>query len=486
MNYHVIDYLKWFKTTPLQRDGFDFLIPFLNQHHNLKTKTMSTLSKRFLIVAILLSAISMKSQEANSNNTELYLEIERYLYNPDQTKKKSKKYFSETKAIAETGDSEAYYYMGLLQKDGVGTKQSFKKSKKSFKKAYDLGSEKAAYCLGYYHLKGFGDVPQDYKKAYNWFKKSEEPIAKHWMAKMEFLGLGRQANRKKALNILKANDLYNSKVLLTQYKKNNPPNIKLSSLANSNISNAPVGTIYELNGLTKAPTYDQLVGNWEGELVELDWAKEKTLRTLPMSLELEKTSGINQQLEAKIKITDSITAGEGNYTAGKLAFSRFNVPIAKQYTDYPNFTHLRTHISEIELREIPSENETMMIGKLTADYPVWQERANPTFLVLKKKLSISKEALESFEAQADDFIKLFPNPFVNQLLVNFELPKAAKISVKVSNYYNTAPYENMVFQGQKAKGNHTIEVANGPTKPGTYLITILFDGKKETKIIIKN
>ena len=439
-----------------------------------------------LMLLMLFQHNGIVAQEDTSDGRYLFEEIDAYLYSPNHTKKRSKKYFSDTKALAEKDDAEAYYYLGLLQKDGLGTRQSFKKSKKSFKKAHELGNEKAAYCLGYYHLKGFGDVPQDYKKAYNWFKRSNEPMAKHWIAKMEFLGLGRPANKKKALKLLVSNELYNSKVLREQYKKADPPEVGFSDPFATTIGNIPVNSLYELSGFTKPIAYEQLPGIWEGELVELDWAKEKILRTLAVSMEFKKEEGVNQQLGAIIIITDSTATSSGKYSAGKLGFPQFNIPIAKQYTDYPNFTHLMTSVSEMELREVPNSGGTMVIARLTADYPVWQERANPSFMLLKKKPNLSKEALEAFAAQSNDFIKLYPNPFVEQLLVNFELPRATNVTVTVSNYYNTAPYQKTVYKGQKAKGTHTLELIDGPTSPGSYLITIAFNGKEETKIIVKN
>lgn len=151
----------------------------------------------FVLLMLFQLTGTLAQQDAEAEK-ELFREVENYLYSPQQNRKESKALYKEVKSVAETGNADAMYYLGMLQKDGIGTSQNLKKARNSFKKAHDLGNTKSAYAVGYFHLKGMGAVPQDYKKAYNWFKKSSEPIATHWRAKMEFFGLGRKANKSKA------------------------------------------------------------------------------------------------------------------------------------------------------------------------------------------------------------------------------------------------------------------------------------------------
>lgn len=447
---------------------------------------MEKSTKLLTLTLILGYTLSSYGQEIYSEEQFLFHEIENYMHSPNQDRKKSKEYLSKVKTFSEIGSHEALYYLGMLQKNGIGTKQSFKKSRKSFKRAFELGNSKAAYCLGYYYLKGFGDLQQDYTKAYQWFEKSSEPMAQHWMAKMQFLGLGRESNKKKALSILNSNGLYNSKVLSEQYTINETPQKNSSILFKEIINESSVHALHSLQGLNKVPGYHSLKGDWEGEYFELDWSKNKILRTLPVQINLIEKEGINEQLKAELKIGDSLAIDIGTYSAGALRFSNLQVPIKKQYTDYPNFTHLMTDINDFELREYQSADGSLIIARINSDYPVWQEKANPSIIILKRKDSISKEVQLAFSEQAEDFIRVYPNPYIENLLLNFELTQEANVRVKISNYYNTPLYHETVFAGYKPKGNHTLAINTPPTQSGSYVVSVEYNGKIENKIIIKN
>ncbi|MEM9884393.1 MAG: hypothetical protein AAF849_00760 [Bacteroidota bacterium] len=425
-------------------------------------------------------------QEQSMENKILFEIIENYIYSPIQDRKTSKEYYSKVKALADKDNPEAHYYLGLLQKDGLGIKQSFRKSRKSFKRAYDLGNTKAAYSLGYYFLKGIGDIEQDYIKAYRWFKKSDYPMAKHWMAKMHFMGLGRKCNKEKAISILETNELYNSKVLLEQYTKNDPPRAVSSKLFSDFIGKNTIKELYGLNNFHRTPHATIFEGEWEGEYFQLDWSKNKILRFLPFELEFSRKDELNGQFEVRLSISDSTSTTNAGYSAGMLSFEELKIPVKKQYTDYPNFTHLITDISSLEIREIQTSDGSLLVAKMNANYPLWQEKTNPGLLIFKKKSLLSKEALMAFEEQANDFVRLYPNPFSSYLLLNFDLSEDSDVRITLSNYYNTPAYQRIVFEGHKLKGNHTFEINKLPTRSGSYLISIEFNGFVENKIVVKN
>ncbi|MEM8508797.1 MAG: T9SS type A sorting domain-containing protein [Bacteroidota bacterium] len=444
-------------------------------------KKNSTLS---ILLATILGILSTSAQEETDKKNYLFDDIGVYLYSPNQERKKSKEYFVALKELAEAQNDTALYYLGLFQKAGIGTNQSFKKSLKSFKKAFELGNQEAAYCVGYYYLKGFGDVQQDYTKAYRWFKKSDVPMARHWMAKMQFLGLGREANKTKAVKMLKTNDIYNSMVLLKQYENRQSPSWQ-SEMFSELIGESSINELHGLSSLHDVPGIQFLYGTWQGEYIELDWSKQKVMRALPLNLSLIGKEGINGSLETTIKIADSISNASGTYSAGGLRFSNLEIPIKKQYTDYPNFTHLMTEINGFELRICPYNGENLLIGRVDAYHPVWKERANPILVILRKKIDISEEAIAAFNEQASDLIRIYPNPFSEHCLINFELPNDANVKVEISNYYNTPSYHRTVLDGKKEIGTHILEIQELPSTPGSYVITISYDGKKENKIIIK-
>ncbi len=128
------------------------------------------------------------SQQNSKSPFRTVQDVEDYIYGGHLTRKKSKKAFTWTKSKANNGDAEAACMLGILYKDGIGTPLNFNKARGQFQIAHALGSEKAAYSLGYLYLKGLGNIDQDYDKAIEWFKKSNYPMAKHWLAKLYYFG----------------------------------------------------------------------------------------------------------------------------------------------------------------------------------------------------------------------------------------------------------------------------------------------------------
>lgn len=442
-------------------------------------------NKTFWLLLLFVGMSSIWGQDIASESEYLLEEADRYLYGPNHTWKKSKNHFKSLKNLANTGNAKAHYYVRLYKKEGLGTPKNIRKSKRSFLKAYELGSGEAAYAIGYYHLKGFGDLPQDYAKAYHWFKKSGVPMGTHWMAKMQFLGLGRTTNKKKALKLLLNNNLYNSAVLALQYQDTEPLATAISERFAA-LAAKPLDALHGLAHWHKTPVAASLAGEWEGEYLELDWSKQHIFRSLPIHLALEANSNDTDGFSTRLQLGDSVGTATSSYSAGSLRFTNLQVPIKKQYTDYPSFTHLMVAVKGLELREVVHNGERFLLGRLDADYPVWQERANPGLVLLQRKKGSHAQAQAAFLEQANDFIRLFPNPFEDFLMVNFELPLAADVKVEINHYYNTPIYQQTVFEGPKAKGKHTLEVYNPPTHSGTYLVSITYNGIRETKIILKN
>ena len=309
-------------------------------------------------------------------------------------------------------------------------------------------------------------------------------MAMHWMAKMQYLGLGREANKQKSLEMLEGNDLYNSKVLLKQLKINGNPSEGSSQFKGLLVDFGSEG-LHGLNGLQRFPEANSLKGTWEGEYFELDWSKKKIFRVLPITLEMSNENGVVPSIRTSLKIGDSVTTNIGSYSAGHLKFPDMVLPIKKKYTDYPNFTYLINEIKGIELRRLRYNGENLIIGRLNSFHPLWREPSNPTFIVLKKKIEINADALAAFKEQTSDFLKVYPNPLQEYFLVNFELPHESNIRLDIKNYYGTGSYQQTVYEGRKTAGTHTLEILNPPSSPGNYLLTIRFNGNTENKILIK-
>ena len=70
--------------------------------------------------------------------------------------------------LAEKGNAEAQYNLGVMYRAGRGVPQDFKEARKWYQLAAEQGNALALFNLGWMYAGGKG-VPQDYVKAQMWF-----------------------------------------------------------------------------------------------------------------------------------------------------------------------------------------------------------------------------------------------------------------------------------------------------------------------------
>ena len=75
---------------------------------------------------------------------------------------------AEIKALAEKGDADAQYTLGLVYRTGAGLPRDYQAAAKWYRKAAEQGDTRAQIGLGVMYERGEG-VPQDYKESYKWY-----------------------------------------------------------------------------------------------------------------------------------------------------------------------------------------------------------------------------------------------------------------------------------------------------------------------------
>jgi hypothetical protein len=80
----------------------------------------------------------------------------------------------EWQPLAEQGDAQAQYYLGVLYFKGEGVPQDYGQAREWWLKAAAQGHAIAQFNLGRLYEKGEG-VPQDYAKAWEWYLKAAAP-----------------------------------------------------------------------------------------------------------------------------------------------------------------------------------------------------------------------------------------------------------------------------------------------------------------------
>lgn len=447
--------------------------------------------KKTQIIAICIIALHFAgySQKTTSENSNTLKQTEKYIYSGKLTRKESRKKFKDIKILAETGNAEAICMLGILYKDGIGTSLNFNKARKQFKKAYELGDDKAAYSLGYLYLKGLGTIDQDYKKAKKWFERSNYPMAKHWLAKMYYFGFGVEIDRIKAKDILRENQILNSQVLLYQFE-NYPVEIlnstqlpkedgEMEQVAKDAMEQPVITSNF--NGTIPA----SIEGNWNGYLIEMDWSGKKMLRTIPLDMTIGGAKDDFGTVDSQITIgTDSISSGS-IWSNGTLTLFDAKMAIQKQYTDHPYHTSLDYDLLSVSFSQRELDGNTFLIGNLETQVLQWSEPGPPMMLILAKgELVLSQEILDAFADQADSFVKLYPNPFVNNLLVYYDLRNDANVSVSIHDYYGQTQGRT-IYQGFQKAGGRSVSLNNLPLNNGLYVVKVQVNGELHTKLVIK-
>jgi TPR repeat protein len=77
--------------------------------------------------------------------------------------------FDEWLPLAELGDVEAQYNLGVMYDEGTGVEQDFSKAAEWYRKAAERGFLEAQYNLGMMYYHGLG-VPRDHEEADRWLQ----------------------------------------------------------------------------------------------------------------------------------------------------------------------------------------------------------------------------------------------------------------------------------------------------------------------------
>jgi TPR repeat protein len=100
--------------------------------------------------------------------------------------------FANTRRLAERGNVEAQYNVGLMYEQGYGVSRDLKKAATWFRKAALQGEASAQYRLGSLYYQGQG-VPKDLHQAAEWYNRAAEqgcPPAQAALGNMYLVGAG--------------------------------------------------------------------------------------------------------------------------------------------------------------------------------------------------------------------------------------------------------------------------------------------------------
>jgi hypothetical protein len=398
-----------------------------------------------------------------------------------ENEKNYKKAFKLLKKSAKQGNDIAMVDLGILYKYGRGCRLNFNKARSWFKKSATLGNDKALYSLGYLYLKGFGEIEQDYKKATKYFEKSKNPMAKYWLGVCYFYGYGVPKNIEKANKLLETHfevisENLNDKEINTANTTSSSP----SSLDNNSDNNSNIANSIENN---------QLLGVWIGTLLQLDWSAKHIEKKIP--LEIEFAVDDIESIIYKLKTDNQEVTGNLTKIENTLYFEdlTLTLPHTSFNDEIPNSLFYEILSSNLSLKKL-GEKE-YLTGNLESYIADWKEAGKPTQFVLQKKESfnnsdneLSDGALKALSEQDESFIKLYPNPFENDLIISYTLDQLSYVEVSVSDINGT---KNTILEKgkQQKKGKYNYFLNGSVLQKGLYIVSVTANNLKKTRIIVK-
>ncbi|WP_010178990.1 T9SS type A sorting domain-containing protein [Aquimarina agarilytica] len=446
-------------------------------------------------------AIEILSQCANDGNPEALYIIGMLYKNGHIFEKDTKKAFSYIEKSALQNNPKATCELGILYKDGIGCKLNFNTAIDWFRKAYDLGNHKASYSLGYLYFKGFGNIDQDYAKAIEWFKKSEYPMAKHFLGICNYFGYGLPVDKDKAFELFLNNPkALKSEILATfldiDSDELNTNNTLIDKELSTERLNEIVSITADNENEKKYPQIidkNQLLGKWTGKLVELDWSGSMILRNLNSSL-IFNSNEITNDLNYQLIVNDKTTHNDGILLDNNFYLNKSEIDLPKVYQDSEtkfNLNYNILSINDIEIKEI--NKIRYLVANIETKITDWNEPGPPMLLVLGNTKALTDNGqeidLNLIEAltklKDDSFIKLYPNPFKNDLLIQYDLSEDSLTSVEVYSFSGQFTQTIVTNEQQKA-GKHIYHV-DGSTYPqqGLYVVRVTSNDILHTKLIIK-
>ncbi len=390
-------------------------------------------------------------------------------------KENYKKAFKLIKKSAKQNNAIAAGDLGVLYKYGRGTNQNYNKARKWFKKGAELGNDKATYSLGYLFFKGFGTIEQNYSKAVKWFEKSDYPMAKYWLGVSYYYGYGVKKNIEKAKELI-------------------GENFDDSSNANS-VTDTPSKEISKLKKLLKSTSYDivkdeSLYGKYSGVLVKYDWSGKNIEQEHSLEIVFKYDSD-KQQTSYTLDFNDKKIEGTFSKIDNSIYFDDLGIEIPHHSLSKKIKKSNNYKIPSTDVHQIKKDGDTYLIGELKNEISNWNESGSKLKFVVKKKKTFSNsdkeitdDLLKALSKQNKSFIKLYPNPFKRDLIISYTLDKPSFVSVSITSLKEQ---KNIIIEkGIQQNSGDYMYLFNGATlKKGMYIINVITDSGKQTRIIVK-
>lgn len=399
----------------------------------------------------------------------------------EKTEEGYQKAFELFKKSANQGNPYAAGDLGVMYKYGWGCNLNYNKARECFEKGAALGNEKSKYGLGYLYLKGFGNIDQDYYEAVRWFEQSNHPMAKYWLGVCYYYGYGVEKDLQRANELLGTNF---SEIVSENVNDTNSDNEDVVEQINDD-TNEEVTTTHTIEE-------DDLYGKWSGILLKFDWSGEYIEQKHPFSIGFVYDS-INQAPRYIVTLENQQGSTGDLIKMGNTVYfdhARITLPHASFDSLIPSQLEYRLLSSDIEQKNLAGL--IYLTGTIESTIDAWNESGAPLKFVLKKTETftntdqeLSDDVLKALSEQESSFIKLYPNPFVSDLVISYELETPGIVQVKIADLYGN---QSSIVENNRRQdaGSYRYFFDGTLLQSGLYVVTVIVNNQTHSRIIVKN
>jgi hypothetical protein len=392
--------------------------------------------------------------------------------------------FSQTSVDTTTQlEINNYYKLALLYKDGSkGVSIDFNQSYNYFFKAALLGDPQSIYAVAYMKYKGLGCI-QNYDTAATLFAQGaaqgrDNSLYFYGLCWRNGYGVPQNADSAKYY-IQKSADLgYKQALLELATSTSENSNDSAAQVLLSQINNAAIPDNNVLNQFTRIephlPSSEIITGDYKGWLIQYDWSGKHMVVTTKLELNL-KADNNDLTGEWKEMRSDSIDSVKikARIVSDTIVFSQTQNTRKDHYS--PNLA-ISYNFQNAKLNILQQEDSIYIAGNIEMFSPYRGEPSKPIFVIL------SRPALKQLE-NVDLQLTAFPNPFNSQINAQFNLPKAASVSVQLYNINGELKYTNEA--GILQKGYYSLTISNNNLASGMYILKLTYGNQIKTLKVIK-
>lgn len=307
-------------------------------------------------------------------------------------------------------------------------------------------------------------MPQDTEKALEYLYGNKTPNSVAFLKNLKIEKRDQVLNRaENAINEAGAGNKKIDKEVIRQSREM----VNLGELENQNIKT------------------NNIIGEWTGRFIEYDWSGITPQRILPIEISFSKNE--KGDLQTKINFEEKTFEDIVLFKENTLFFNDFKFTLDQLYPhDFKNdkidYAVLGMNFSQKSHNNIP-----YLLADVESFIAYWREPGTPISIVLRPKnavISKEEEALFlSLASQKDEFVKVYPVPFNEQLYVAFELKKPAKIKLTLTSVATAQTMQ--VAHTNLEEGTQSFTVNTGHLPNGFYAVQVQENEKVHTRIIVK-